>query len=433
MFIVYLRAPIHQVTDSDYSLLLSHSLVFERSFALNRHFFFPLDPTVYSGIAPGADLPSQLIRVGDNVYYWFPVGSSILSAPFVALAHPFGLSPVRPDGRYYRRGEVRLEARIAAVLMGLWCWLVYETARLWVPIRWAVLIALVGGLGTQAMSTTSRSLWSDTWALVLLQTALLLVVRDERSGHPPRAFVLATLLAWLYIVRPTHSLSGLAVLGLLLVLRRRRLFVETALFAAAWLLAFVVFSHHYYLSILPPYYRASRLTFSSFGTALLGNLISLARGLLVYVPVTIFVAAALLHGWRRINDKPLAVIAAATAVVYWLATSGYSPWWGGHSYGARLMSGVLPWLAMLSAQGVAGLLAATAVGGRVRRHARVLFLAGAVTAAASVLINIHGAFFVRAWLWNLFPVDVAQDPDRVWDWRDPQFLAALKGSREAPR
>ena len=216
------------------------------------------------------------------------------------------------------------------------------------------------------------------------------------------------------------------------MLRRRRLFVQTALFAAAWLLAFLVFSHHYYLSILPPYYQAARLTFSAFGTALLGNLVSPARGLLVYVPVIVFVAAALASGWSRIRDRPLALIAGATAVIYLLATSGYAHWWGGHSYGPRLMSGVLPWLAILSAQGLHGLLAVAAVDKRVRRYARVLFLAGAVTALASVLINVHGAVSRRAWLWNEFPVSVDRDPGRLWDWRDPQFLVGLRGPRAAP-
>ena len=80
-----------------------------------------------------------------------------------------------------------------------------------------------------------------------------------------------------------------------------------------------------------------------------------------------------------------------------------------------------------------GLLAVAAVGQRVGRYARVLFLAGRVTAVASVLINVHGAISGRAWLWNMFPVNVDQDPGRLWDWRDPQFLASLKGPRAAPR
>ena len=63
-------------------------------------------------MVPDTGLPYQLIRVATTSTTGSPVGNSILSAPFVALA--------RPDGRYDARGEERLEALVAAALMGLW-------------------------------------------------------------------------------------------------------------------------------------------------------------------------------------------------------------------------------------------------------------------------------------------------------------------------
>ena len=48
---------------------------------------------------------------------------------------------------------------------------------------------------------------------------------------------------------------------------------------------------------------------------------------------------------------------------------------------------------------------------------------GAVLLVLSVAINARGALSWDTALWNPFPVNVDQRPERLWDWSEPQFLA----------
>jgi hypothetical protein len=48
---------------------------------------------------------------------------------------------------------------------------------------------------------------------------------------------------------------------------------------------------------------------------------------------------------------------------------------------------------------------------------------GASLLLISMIINALGATEHATSLWNIRPVDVDQQPARIWDWRHPQFLA----------
>jgi hypothetical protein len=50
------------------------------------------------------------------------------------------------------------------------------------------------------------------------------------------------------------------------------------------------------------------------------------------------------------------------------------------------------------------------------------WVAFAVLAAWSFLVHFNGATNPRTFAWNHQPVNVDEHPERLWDWRDPQFL-----------
>jgi hypothetical protein len=43
----------------------------------------------------------------------------------------------------------------------------------------------------------------------------------------------------------------------------------------------------------------------------------------------------------------------------------------------------------------------------------------------SVGINASGALNAATWKWNALPLNIDQHPERLWDWRQPQFLAGI--------
>jgi hypothetical protein len=423
---VFLFSRIRQVTDSSYSMLVSQSLIDHGSFQLDAYALPPHEPQdrgYYFSHGP----IYQLERARGHIYYHLPPGSSVLSVPFVAALNLLGVSAAKPDGSYDPQGEVKIEAGMAALLMALLSVLFFYTARLMLPLGWSVFVALGGALGTQVYSTASRALWSETWGILLLGIVIFLLLGKELGRRELNPIALATLLAWMYFVRATFSVHIIGI-SLYLLISHRRLFLRYALTGAGWLAAFVLYSWLTFGQPLPNYYRASRLQFGFFWEALAGNLFSPARGLLVYVPVLLFVAFMLARYWRLVAYQRLVWLSLGVILGHLLIVSSFNHWWGGHSFGPRFTTGLVPWFVLLGILGTSAMLKwrekSTAAGSS-RPVWRAQLACGLLLLLMSVFINTRGATSHATWLWNMRPLEIDQHPERLWDWRQPQFLAGI--------
>jgi hypothetical protein len=426
--IVFLLSPVRQVTDSRYSMLLTQSLLDRGSFRLDHYALPRHEPEWDKTFFKHGDYRLEASR--GHVYYYLPPGSSVLSAPFVALLNAFGISAVGGDNAYDHRGEVRIETLLAAFLMAALSCLFFYTARLMLPTLWSALVALGGALGTQVYSTASRALWSHTWGILLLGIVVFLLLRREVRQRGFSPVLLASLLSWLYFIRPTFAVSILAV-SVYIFLFQRRLFPRYAVTGALWLAAFVLYSWTQFGQLLPSYYLVSRLEPDYFSEALAANLISPSRGLLIYVPVLLFVAFLLVRHrvqlvHRRLVRLALVVIAADALVV-----SAFPQWWAGHCFGPRFMTGSVPWFVLLGTLGLRASLT-----WRIQREAnslagwRAQSAFGVALLTLSIFINANGAIRQATWEWNEGPpLNVDLYPERVWDWRQPQFLAGYLPGR----
>jgi len=408
-FTVFLGSPNHQMTDSGYALLVSENLI--------RHGDLDLERYQLESV-PGSNY--RLERTGAHTTYFFPVASSILSIPFVALGHLAGQSVVRPNGTYATKVEGRQEAILAALLMAAFTVIAFCTARLVLPVSSSLAIALVGAFGTQVYSTASRTLWSDTWALVLVAGAIYLLVRSAVRGDGRRLFWLATLECWATFVRPTSGLTLAATAFYLLIVDRR---ASWAFFAAAalWLTAFVADALHRFGTPFPSYFH-DRLGPPS-GEALLGTLMSPSRGLLVCVPATLAVVWICWRHRKALRFVPLLRMAASVCLAHWLVISAFDKWWGGHCFGARLATGMVPWLLVLAILGLDG--ARRDLPGATTSRRYVSAAVVALLCGLSIAINSAGAISARAVGWNLTPTNIDLDTARLWSWHHPQTLAGL--------
>jgi hypothetical protein len=420
---IFILSHNRQIADSKYSMLVSESLLHHGTFALDRYGFEDFgkqNSNGWGGIY-------QLELANGHVYYLFPPGSSILSVPWVAMMNAFGISAATAGGAYNLRGERIIQASLAAILMAAFASLVFLTSRLLLPLWWSVLIAFSVALGTQVLSTASRGLWSDTWGILLVGFVVYILLAHERGQHRLRPMLLATLVAWSYLIRPTNSLAVVAVTGYIFFYCRP-MFVRYITAGLGWLVAFIAYSWFHFGHVLPTYFLASRLDFHLFWIALAGNLISPSRGLLIFVPVIIFVIYLLVRYARELPSRRLAILSLAIIVAHLIAISGYSHWWAGHCFGPRFTAGLVPWFALLGILAIRARLAwreqHEPQGRSLRWKAEIAF--GALLLVISVGINARGAMNGATAVWNQQPFNVDEHPERVWDWRHPQFLATRR-------
>jgi hypothetical protein len=408
-FAVFVGSDKFLVSDANYSMLLSENLVRHRSFVLDA--YFPDEPTPY-----------QIRRFEGHLFYLYPPGTSILSVPFVAVFNALGLSAVDEHGRPDSWGERKIQKFLAPLLMALFTVLVYEIARTKLPPRWSLVCAVVTALGTPVWSTASRSMWSHTWLLVLVGATVYLLVANAAGRVRLRGWLLGSLLAWAYFTRPTASIP-IVVLGIFLLFNHRRCLPGYVSALAAWGIGFVIFSWYHFGSLLPPYYvgATARLGPDAFWEALAGNIISPARGLLVFMPQLLVVACLLARHRSRLEHRDLLVVSLSILIAHWLTVSSFPYWWGDLCYGPRFMTDVVPWMAVLGVLALDAWL-------RAERHAARsgLRFGGALVAflvLVAMVFNGAGAISLRSKHWHYTPVPVGRDPSRLWDWRDPPFLA----------
>jgi hypothetical protein len=405
---VFLLSHVHQVADSAYSMMVSESLIHHRTFALDH---YSLPKTDY-----------RLEESRGHIYYHLPPGTPVLSVPYVAIMNTLGVSAANPDGTYNPRGEMIIETTLAALLMASLAVVFLITARLLLPLRWGIVITLGGVLGTQVYSTASRALWSDTWGLLIMGVVVGALLAREGGRWSMHPSILASLLALAYFVRPTAAVPIMAI-TIYLAIFHRKMLATYILTGAAWLALFVAYSWFNFGKALPSYYLPSRLKTETFWVALAGNLISPSRGLLVYVPTLLFVGFLIVRYFGHLRYRRLVWLSLSIIAVHLVVISSLPHWWGGHSFGPRFTTGLVPWLVLLAILGLDAMLRAEAQSGgwTVMRSLQRVF--ASCLLVLSLFIHTVGATQHATWLWNTRPLPIDEHPERLWDWRQPQFLA----------
>jgi hypothetical protein len=266
--------------------------------------------------------------------------------------------------------------------------------------------------------------WSQTWGIFTLGFVIWLILRTEVKQARLRPVLLATCLSWLYFVRPTFSISIVAIALYVLIYHREHL-LPFVLTGGIWLAAYLGYLQYHFGQLLPFYDESQWDGFrsGSFWEGLAGTLISPARGLFIYVPIIVFVAYLLV--WYRRNLRVhLAVLAGAVICLHLLLISAYGPWHGGHCYGARYSTDLVPWFALLAVLAFEARLQWRAANPardsvfRIRTESSFAVL----LLVCSVTLNGIGALSIDAWWWNVRPTNIDHDLSRLWDWRHPPFL-----------
>jgi hypothetical protein len=378
---------------------------------------------------------------GSHYYYWYPIGTPFVALPLMVAADTamriLGPPALRLAGahigpvaraflqRDYLASHLLVEVLLSSIITALSSVLLFLTARLYLGVRGAIVIALLFAFGTSAWSTASRALWQHGPAMLMLALALYLL--SLAANRPSLLSWTAAPLVLAYFIRPTSSLS-LALVGAYVFLHHRERFWKWLLLAAVTAAPFLAYNLYIYHRPLQSYFTLGLFlapTAANLGhilTAFAGHVLSPSRGLFIFSPFLLFSLAGIWLSFRRHWMTPLVYYLAAALALHWIVISDFLYWTAGHCYGPRLFTDVLPLLLFFLIPALLWL--------RLDDPRRPISAAFYLCVLVSVFIHYRGAAYWAPYEWNGSQPQVTAE--HAWDWRDPQFLRGVFGTVPPP-
>ena len=375
----------------------------------------------------------------------FGTGSALTALPIYALLNLF--TDISTSRAWWWRGA----KLTASVLVASTVLLIFLTMSRFVSVPAAALGALSFGLGSNAWSVSSQTLWQHpSFSFFLALAAWLLVVPPgQEKRNAPLYFGAALGMATL--CRSTGALFVICV-GIYLLLvsysqlarpreesRRAPLLraplTQYVIGGLPFAVLFVLYNFHYFDSpfALAQERVSSQLAAYKIGTVgawqtdllegLGGLLFSPSRGLLVYSPIFLAGFAGAVVTWRSPRSfGSLAALQISALAVFGMTAAWYD-WWGGWSYGPRLLTDLGVILALSMIPVMAGIMA------------RPLLLSLFLTLLLySGLVQAVGAWTYNASAWNDRngeDIDRPEHRHRLWSFSDSQIKYYLEHFGEA--
>ncbi|KAB2966372.1 MAG: hypothetical protein F9K18_05700 [Thermoanaerobaculia bacterium] len=446
-FAVYRASPVRTVSDPYFTVLTSESLLTRGSWDLSPYLAQLVEAARRRGeqLAAPADGSSdstspgfsrrnyQLRRRGDALLYFYPPGVPLLAVPLVAVTRLAGLSAIDEQGRYQFSRELEIHAWLGALVAAVAAGVLFRLARRELPAGPALGVALAAAFGTSLWSSASGALWTHTWTVPILALALLELLRWE-DGEERRPLWLGALMVAAVWVRPTSAIAAAAT-AIFVAARHRAALFRLLVTGALGLLAFVAWSEIVWGAPVPLYYRlGQRAALEGFPSAFLGLLMSPSRGLLVFSPMLAWVALVLARYGVPAARRPLALLAVAVAGLQVALYATWPYWWGGGSYGPRLLTDLVPYFAWFGALAVAAVVERSRSGALTRPVRRALAIGALLLTGLS--FAVHGAGVASR---SIQRAVVGAGGGRAWSVRSSPYAAIwafaqapAEGEREAP-
>jgi hypothetical protein len=356
----------------------------------------------------------------------YPLAPGLMAIPFVAPEVAIR-DLCRPgwdrDRQYAFNTSVWMAKHAMAVIVALAAIILHRLLLALGVGRAAVPAVLAAFLGSELWTVGSQAAWQHGPAALSLVAAIALLHplptnrwRLALSGAFTGLLVACRLMDVVF--------AGAIVIWLATTSPRRLLwFLPAPLLIAAALLAYNVW---FFGSLIGGQVVLEQYHLRRHGVAgtwsgnlldgLLGTLFSPNRGLLVYSPWIVVALATLAVPAvaRRLASQSLICALVVALVPYTLILSKYAVWWGGHCFGPRYWTDVIPIFAIIFAFGLDWMF----------ERSRVLVAIAALTVIFSIAVQTIGAFCYPS-SWNREPSNVDRHHERLWDWRDTEISRCL--------
>lgn len=262
----------------------------------------------------------------------------------------------------------------------------------------AIAGTLVYAFATTAFSVAARGIWQHGPSLLFLTIGLWLLTRGGRVSVALSGLALG----FAVFNRPVNILL-VAPLAVYVLWRHRRAFLPFCAAAAIPAALMAWYSIHYWGTLTTlGQYPSGDWFLGRFGPGLAGLLFSPSRGLFVFTPLFLFsfvtIAAVLRHPAR---DPLLAMMIPGIPLTILLYTQWWA-WWGGTSFGYRLLTELVPFLVIFLAVGWERWFATR----------RFLYPLLGLAAVLSLYVHFLGAFYAPCG---------PDDQRRLWSWRNGEL------------
>jgi hypothetical protein len=406
-----------EVKNSDFthSLLVSQALLEHQTVRLDAY----KDKV---DLAHHFDYNYRIEKVNGHYYYFHSIGTPLLSLPLVKVANLLGKDMAALEDEY---ALLRFMAAITCILIFV---VIYQICRCYLEVEPSLVISLVSVLGSTLISTLGIGLWNMNLAVLFIALSLLFVVRyDSGQANKISPFWLGFSLFLAYLCRPTSAIP-IVIIFAYVFLKHRVVFLKLVGVFSVLFLLFVGWSWLTYEQVLPNYYLLPVNKSDHpiiFGQALYGHLLSPARGVFIFSPFFIVVIGGSLWLYDKVIKRPLLWLSITWFCLQVLALSTWRAWWGGHSYGPRLLTDAIPALILTTV-----LLWQEARWYKRRAVKTVLVGSYIALGMVGVFINTgQGLYNPSTYLWNKDP-NVDRYPEYLFDWKYPQFLATESSLRQ---
>ena len=267
--------------------------------------------------------------------------------------------------------------------------------------------------GSEVWSTSSQGLWMHGPGILFMLLSTLLALRQAQAPSSKLALLLGLSCGIAIAVRLNNVLFVGPILCWILCEQPRR-FLLTLLSTSVVVIALLAYNKACYGNFTGTYGMSFETPFL---TGLEGVLFSPARGLAIYFPLTLFA----ILGLAKVTRGPVTRRSIYLAFVVFISAgivsvSKWGMWWGGHSYGPRLLAEIQPFLLLAS-----------------------IPVCKTIFEQPGSKLGAVGFFMLFTWScgtqalgayvptdWNSSPRSVDLAPGRLWDWGDNPITRSLR-------
>ena len=404
---IYLMGPIRIAGDVVPASLLPLSIASQHSIYLDRFVGF------YKGNQ--VNVPFYFHRYGSHYISAYPITLPLIISPIYMMLQIFYNFKNMPIGQLipfaYKIGKV-----ISAILTALsvMFFFIFIESLSGDRIK-SILLSFIYAFATENWAIASNSLWQHGFSELMIVLCFISILKLENNTQQKAfAFLLGLFVSLAVSERPTDLVFAIPLLVYVLLYKREFvLYFLSAPFITGG--ALITYNLKYFGRLSGGYYSSFN---ENIFKGVAGLLLSPGRGLFVYTPIAIFSLIGLVFSFKDIKTaNKIYPIASIFIIGQLLLIAKWNMWWGGWTYGPRLLTDTSPALILL-------LLPVLTI----IEKKRLFISLFVIFVAISIFIQIMGRFCVGGYEWNAY-FNVDKHPDKLWNIKESPLLWSIENKR----